>query len=148
MLADAEMSKHRVSCGEGLCVLWPFTNLTHPYIKGLEMVYIISKTQCLIFFLLLHSATELPVVPEVSGHCKNALTPDMIFWWLEQSIWWVIWGSGGWQWAVQCVLQVFFTQYLAGPQATAVHSSDSFTCISNFLCMKALSITGSLSAGH
>lgn len=64
------------------------------------------------------------------------------------AIWHVIWGSGSLQWDVQYVLQIFFTQLLAGPQAPAAHSIDSFTCISNFLCVKAQSIIGNLSTGH
>lgn len=109
------------------------------------MVWIFSKTQCLIFFFpLLHSTNELVAPPEVGGHCKNVLTSDLTFLWPEQSVWHMIRGSGWLQWAVQCVLQIFFTQLLAGPQATAARSIDSFTCISNLLCVKAQSITGNL----
>lgn len=127
-LLSVHISWHRheqtQSCGEGLCVLWPFTSLTHPYIKGLEMVWIFSKTQCPIFFFLLHSINELAVPLEVGGHCKNVLTLDLIFLWPEQSVWHVICRSGWLQWAVQCVLQIFFAQLLAGPQDTAAHSID------------------------
>lgn len=115
MLDDVEVSRCGVSCGEGLCALWPLSNLTHSCIEGLEMVCIISKTQCLIFFLLLHSTTELPAAPEVGGHCKNALTSDLIFRWLEQSIWWVIWGSDRWQWAVQCFAGIFHSVFGRAP---------------------------------
>lgn len=64
----------------------------HPYIKGLEMVWIFSKTQCLIFFFpQLHSTNELAAPPEVDN---NVLTSDFIFLWPEQSVWHTIWGSG------------------------------------------------------
>lgn len=79
--------------------LWPRTLCSvalhrppHPFIKGLEIVWIFPKTQCLIFsFHQLHSSNGLATPPEVSN---NVLTSDFIFLWPEQSAWPVIWGSG------------------------------------------------------
>lgn len=84
------MSRHRVSCGEGLCSV-AFHSPPHPCIKGLEMVWIFSKTQCLIFFPQLHSTNELAAPREVGNY---VLTSDLIFLWPGQSAWHMMWGSG------------------------------------------------------
>ena len=53
-------------------------------------------------------------------------------WWMLEDVlkpyfscWAVIWGWGWLQWALQCVLQIFFSWLLAELQAATAHSIDS-----------------------
>lgn len=107
-----EASKHRANCGGGLCVPCPLTSLTHPYMRGLETVWIFLRMHCLLlFFPFLHSTNELEAPPEVGEHSKNVLTSDLGFVWPEQSVWLVIHGSCWLQGVAQCALWVFFTHF-------------------------------------
>lgn len=130
-LLSVSMKCHRgeqaQSCGEGLCSV-AFHKPPHPYVKGLEMIWIFPKTQCLIFSFPSFIPNELAAPLRLVTMCWHQ---PLFFCGLSNVL-------GTWvrvrllQWAAQCVLEIFFTPLLAGPQASAAYSIDSFTCISNF----------------
>lgn len=104
--------------------LWQRTLCSTAFRKPCPLMYkrlgdglnLLQNTWLIVFFSLLLSTNELAAPPEVSGHCKNTLTSDLIFLWPEQSVWHVICGSGWLQWVLRWFCRYFSPNCWQGPR--------------------------------